>query len=322
MLKIKNLKKAYGDKIVLDDIDLEISKNEFLVLVGPSGSGKSTLMRIIAGLEKEYSGDIALSKEDLSKLAPKERNISMVFQNYALYPHKTVFQNIAFPLKLLGKDKEHIANNVLDIAKKLSIEDLLERKPNELSGGQRQRVALARALIKNPSIFLMDEPLSNLDAKLRVQLRQEIFKLKSLSDSIFVYVTHDQIEALTLGDKIAVLNEGKIQQIASPQELYEKPANTFVASFIGSPPMNLIYSFNEDKILGFRPDDASLTAKDSNDQKFTESIKVKNDKDIKTLLEKYQSFREKVEESINIEFFVAENLLYYFNKSDNKLINP
>jgi sn-glycerol 3-phosphate transport system ATP-binding protein len=347
VLELKQINKSYGPKLVLDDIDLEISDNEFLVLVGPSGSGKSTLMRVLAGLEQDFSGKVFFKNQDLTKLPAKERNLSMVFQNYALYPHKTVFDNIAFPLKLQGLDKKLIKNNVEDIAAKLSLDDLLERKPSQLSGGQRQRVALARALIKNPQIFLMDEPLSNLDAKLRVQLRQEIFKLKSISDAMFIYVTHDQIEALTLGDRIAVLNDGKIQQIASPIELFEKPANTFVAGFIGSPAMNLIKGFKKDTIVGFRPDFVSLECQNDSDLALKGAvvnienlgneiivyldlddyksdnqvaIKLKFDSKAKELLSNYQEQKLNSEKLIKIEFFIEENLLYYFSELTKELL--
>ena len=343
MLKVSNLSKSYGTNLVLDGIDFEVDQSEFLVLVGPSGSGKSTLMRILAGLEKEYSGEISLDGKDLTVLNPQERNVSMVFQNYALYPHKTVFENIAFPLTLKKIAKQDIDKQVREVAQKLSLDDLLERKPAQLSGGQRQRVALARALIKNPQIFLMDEPLSNLDAKLRVQLRQEIFKLKSLSKALFIYVTHDQVEALTLGDKIAVLNDGKIQQLASPQELYEKPANTFVASFIGSPAMNLIEGYEEDQILGFRPDVVSLTEIEKSLRLSGDIVNIENlgneliiylvlddlavnqvsirIKNFKQALELYQSTKQDSEKLIKLEFFVPENLLYYFSEQNHKLIS-
>lgn len=347
MLSISQLNKSYGSNLVLDDIDLQVSDHEFLVLVGPSGSGKSTLMRILAGLEKDFEGKLSFQGKDLTSLSPKDRNISMVFQNYALYPHKTVFENIAFPLKLQSLDKKLIKEKVLDITKKLSLEELHDRKPSELSGGQRQRVALARALIKNPDIFLMDEPLSNLDAKLRVQLRQEIFKLKSLTNAMFIYVTHDQVEALTLGDRIAVLNEGKIQQLASPVELFEKPANTFVASFIGSPAMNLIKGFQEGMIIGFRPDQVHFDANAEHNQKFSASIlnienlgseiivylklnqyesdhpvaiKLKAGDKALELLKLYQAQKQDSEKLINIEFFVSKSLLYYFSELSKELL--
>lgn len=347
MLKVSQLNKSYGSNLVLDDIDLNVSDNEFLVLVGPSGSGKSTLMRILAGLEKKFTGTLSFKDKDLTRLSPKDRNISMVFQNYALYPHKTVFENIAFPLKLQSIDKKVINEKVLDIALKLSLEDLLDRKPSELSGGQRQRVALARALIKDPDIFLMDEPLSNLDAKLRVQLRQEIFSLKALTSAMFIYVTHDQIEALTLGDRIAVLNDGKIQQVANPVDLFEKPANTFVASFIGSPAMNLIHGYKESMIVGFRPDQVSFEKLNDSDHRFSGNIinienlgseiivylnisdyvsdqpvtiKTKAGSKSLELLKLYQSQKQDSEKLINIEFFVDENLLYYFSEQSKELL--
>ncbi len=230
---------------------MEIPEAEFLVLVGPSGCGKSTLIRSIAGLETIDAGEIFFRNQRLDTLAPKERHLSMVFQNYALYPHKTVYDNIAFPLTLTKA--QDIDEQVRAIAAKLELTDYLSRKPRELSGGQRQRVALARALIKNPEIFLLDEPLSNLDAKLRTLMRSEIHRLHQETGKIFIYVTHDQIEALTLADRIVVMNHGQIQQIGSPEEIYNNPANTFVASFIGSPPTNLI-TLNEQTLKSFSPE--------------------------------------------------------------------
>ena len=270
MLKLKNISKTFGDssssKPVLKNIDLEINDSEFLVLVGPSGCGKSTLIRIIAGLEQADSGSIFFGDKDLTELEPKDRNVSMVFQNYALYPHKTVFDNIAFPLQIANKNNLHIDSSVKEIAEKLNISDLLNRKPGQLSGGQRQRVALARALAKKPNIFLLDEPLSNLDAKLRMQMRQELFRLHQEIASTFIYVTHDQVEAMTLGDRVVVLHEGQIQQLGSPQDVYNKPSNPFVASFIGSPPANLLFSKSTNKCFALRPEYFSLDA--SRDSKF------------------------------------------------------
>ena len=254
-LNLKKISKSYGSEKILENFDLEVLEGEFLVLVGPSGSGKTTIIRLIAGLEKEDSGEIFFKEKALHKLEPKNRDLSMVFQNYALYPHKSVFDNIAFPLKLAFKSKEEIEKKVREISTKLEIEAYLKRKPRELSGGQRQRVALARAMIKEPSIYLMDEPLSNLDAKLRAQMRNEISAFYKDSKSTFIYVTHDQVEALSLGNRIAVLDRGVIQQIASPEEIYNDPANTFVASFIGSPPTNLIsFKDSPNEILGIRPE--------------------------------------------------------------------
>ncbi len=271
-LKLKQISKSYGKgKPVLKDFSLEIQDSEFLVLVGPSGCGKSTLIRCIAGLEEIDSGEISFGDQRLDLLAPKDRRLSMVFQNYALYPHKTVYENIAFPLQFQKPNPTH-HTEVLDLASRLGLSDLLQRKPKELSGGQRQRVALARALIKKPEIFLLDEPLSNLDAKLRSLMRSEIQRLHQDSGKTFIYVTHDQIEALSLGDRIAVLKDGEILQLDSPENIYHQPANTFVASFIGSPATNLIplsptslASFNPDfkaifnpAILGIRPEYLSL----------------------------------------------------------------
>lgn len=263
MLQLENISKTFTEEKILDQINLEIQQGEFIVLVGPSGCGKTTLMRIIAGLELQDTGKILFQQNDISDLKAADRNLSMVFQNYALYPHKTVFENIAFPLLIKDLAKDQIKDKVLRLAQKLRIENLLTRKPKELSGGQRQRVALARAMIKNPKIFLLDEPLSNLDAQLRQEMRKEIFDLHQLTKEIFIYVTHDQVEALTLADRIVVMNRGQIQQIGSPREIYDSPANTFVASFIGSPPTNLLQLKSDPEYLvGIRPEYFSLKADD------------------------------------------------------------
>lgn len=237
---ISNIQKSYGKNHILKGINLEIQDKEFLVLVGPSGCGKSTLLRIIAGLEEVDSGQVFIGDKNVTYLHPKDRDIAMVFQNYALYPHMTVFENMAFSLKIKKESKEEIQKKVEDAAKILDLSHLLSRKPSELSGGQRQRVALGRAIVRNPKIFLMDEPLSNLDAKLRSSTRFEIKKLHKKLDTTFIYVTHDQVEAMTMGDRIAVLNEGVLQQIGNADEIYQNPLNTFVASFIGSPSINFI----------------------------------------------------------------------------------
>ncbi|MGL5380144.1 ABC transporter ATP-binding protein [Clostridium sp.] len=238
-LLLNNINKEYekGFKIV-KDFNLEIKDKEFIVFVGPSGCGKSTTLRMIAGLEEITEGELYIDNKLMNNVAPKDRDIAMVFQNYALYPHMTVYENMAFALKLRKTSKEEIDKKVLEAAKILNIEDLLERKPKALSGGQRQRVAMGRAIVRNPRVFLMDEPLSNLDAKLRVQMRAEISKLYKNLETTFIYVTHDQTEAMTLGTRIVVMRDGVIQQIASPRKIYEKPANLFVASFIGSPQIN------------------------------------------------------------------------------------
>ncbi|MHB0828280.1 MAG: ABC transporter ATP-binding protein [Schaalia turicensis] len=228
-----------NDKPSVDQLDLKIEDGEFLVLVGPSGCGKSTSLRMLAGLEEVNSGRILIGDKDVTNVPPKNRDIAMVFQNYALYPHMTVRENMGFALKIAGTPKDEINRRVDEAARILDLEPYLERKPKALSGGQRQRVAMGRAIVRKPQVFLMDEPLSNLDAKLRVQTRTQIASLQRELGVTTVYVTHDQTEALTMGDRIAVLNNGLLQQVGTPQEMYERPANDFVAGFIGSPAMNL-----------------------------------------------------------------------------------
>jgi len=239
-ITLKGIKKAYGKTAVIHGIDWEINDGDFVVIVGPSGCGKSTLLRMIAGLESITEGDISIGGTRVNDLEPSKRNIAMVFQNYALYPHMTVYKNMAYGLKLMKLDKAEIESRVQKAAKILEIEDYLHRLPRELSGGQRQRVAMGRAIVREPAVFLFDEPLSNLDAKLRVQMRLEIKNLQHELGITSVYVTHDQVEAMTLGDQLAVLNGGYVEQLGSPIEIYEHPASTFVAGFIGSPSMNLI----------------------------------------------------------------------------------
>jgi multiple sugar transport system ATP-binding protein len=224
----------------VDSLDLEIDDGEFLVLVGPSGCGKSTALRMVAGLEDITSGVLRIGDDVVNDLPPKDRDIAMVFQNYALYPHMTVGQNIGFALKLQRLPKDDVAKRVREAAHTLQLEEWLDRKPGQLSGGQRQRVAMGRAIVRDPSVFLMDEPLSNLDAKLRVQMRAEIARLQRELKTTTIYVTHDQVEAMTMGDRVAVLRDGHLQQVAGPQELYDDPDNLFVAAFIGSPSMNLL----------------------------------------------------------------------------------
>lgn len=237
---LKNIKKSYDKNVIINGIDLEIKDKEFLVLVGASGCGKSTILRMIAGLEDITGGEIFIGSKKVNKVPPKDRDIAFVFQSYALYPHMTVYENIAFGLKMRKMDEETIHNKVIAAAQILDLVDYLERKPKQLSGGQRQRVALGRAIVREPKVFLMDEPLSNLDAKLRVQMRSEIKKLHQKLQTTFIYVTHDQTEALTMGDRIVVLDRGVIQQVDTPDNIYQNPANTFVAGFVGSPQMNFI----------------------------------------------------------------------------------
>lgn len=234
----KNVTKMFGDVVALKDVNIEVEDKEFLVLVGPSGCGKTTALRCLAGLEEVTEGKVMIADEVVNDVAPKDRDIAMVFQSYALYPHMSVFDNMAFGLKLRKVPKEEIRSRVEDAAEILGIEGLLDRKPRELSGGQRQRVAVGRAIVREPKVFLFDEPLSNLDAKLRVQTRAQISKLHQRLQTTFIYVTHDQTEAMTMATRIAVLNKGILQQKDTPQQLYDYPANLFVAGFIGSPSMN------------------------------------------------------------------------------------
>ena len=240
-LSLQNICKVYPNGFeAVKDFNLEIADKEFIIFVGPSGCGKSTTLRMIAGLEDISSGTLKIDDKVMNDIEPKDRDIAMVFQNYALYPHMTVFENMAFGLKLRKVPKAEIEQRVKEAARILDLEKLLDRKPKALSGGQRQRVAMGRAIVRNPKVFLMDEPLSNLDAKLRVQMRTEIAKLHQSLGTTFIYVTHDQTEAMTLGTRIVVMKDGVIQQVDSPQNLYDKPANLFVAGFMGSPQMNFI----------------------------------------------------------------------------------
>ena len=237
---IRDLRKAYGAMDVLHGVNVDIENGQFVVLVGPSGCGKSTLLRMIAGLEGITSGTIRIGERVVNNLPPSDRDIAMVFQNYALYPHKTVAANMGFPLKMQGMDKAQIATKVDRAADILGLKPYLARYPRELSGGQRQRVAMGRAIVRDPQVFLFDEPLSNLDAKLRVQMRSEIRELHQRLSTTTIYVTHDQIEAMTMADRIVVMRDGHIAQVGAPLELYDRPANVFVAGFIGSPAMNLL----------------------------------------------------------------------------------
>ena len=282
LIELKNIEKSFGSNKVINKFDIKIKDGEFIVLVGPSGCGKSTLLRMISGLETVDKGEIYLDNKIINNLIPSKREIAMVFQSYALYPHMSVFENMAFGLKMEKNSKSEINQKVNNAAATLQIEDLLERKPKQLSGGQRQRVAIGRAITRSPKVFLFDEPLSNLDAALRSEMRVEISKLHKKMNSNIIYVTHDQVEAMTLADRIVVLNKGNIEQYGTPNEIYSDPNNIFVAEFIGSPKMNIIkinkeyivnsntfqlfnnkITFNnlkfEDEIyMGIRPEDISL----------------------------------------------------------------
>ena len=261
---IDNAGKHYGSFHALKGVTIDIADGEFVVLVGPAGCGKSTLLRMIAGLEEITSGDISIGDRIVSDLPPKDRDIAMVFQNYALYPHMTVEQNMAFSLKLKGVPKAEIAEKVNRAADILGLTNLLDRQPRQLSGGQRQRVAMGRAIVRDPQVFLFDEPLSNLDAKLRVQMRSEIKELHQRLKTTTIYVTHDQVEAMTMADKIVVLQAGRIEQVGSPLELYRAPRNRFVAGFIGSPKMNFIGGAEAAKHgaheIGIRPEHTAVSA--------------------------------------------------------------
>ena len=305
-IKISSVGKIYPNGTrALEDVNIEINDGEFVVLVGPSGCGKTTLLRMVAGLEDVTEGEIFIGDKIVNEVAPKDRDIAMVFQNYALYPHMSVYDNMAFSLKLRKLPKEEIDKKVKDAARTLEISELLERKPKALSGGQRQRVAMGRAIVRSPEAFLMDEPLSNLDAKLRVQMRAELGQLHTQLETTTLYVTHDQVEAMTMGDRVAVIRKGELQQIDTPREIYLYPKNIFVAGFIGSPSMNFVYAdvkVSGDKamltfageeincvgesldklkkvdgkqiVLGIRPEafEDSTYAKDS---EYTESISIK-----------------------------------------------
>lgn len=279
-VRFENVEKSFGKVQVLKNFDLEVEPGEFVVLLGASGSGKTTALRILSGLETPSAGRVLIEEQDVTNILPKYRNISMVFQSYALYPHKTVGENIGFPLKVRKLAKHDIESAIIDAARQVQLDGLLERYPRELSGGQRQRVALARAIIRRPSVFLMDEPLSNLDAKLRGHMRAELKHMQQSMGITTIYVTHDQIEAMTLAHRVAILEKGVLQQLATPAQIYNDPENLFVAQFIGSPPMNVIHGQLEgsefvtegvrintlvegriDKaVMGIRPEDCAVAA--------------------------------------------------------------
>ncbi|KJF66924.1 sn-glycerol-3-phosphate import ATP-binding protein UgpC [Rhizobium nepotum] len=293
-IALKDVRKVYGGNVdAIKGVSMEIADGEMIVLVGPSGCGKSTLLRMIAGLESISGGEIVIGDRVVNDLEPSDRDIAMVFQNYALYPHMTVRQNLAYGLKNRNTPKDEIERRITEAAKALEIEQYLERRPRQLSGGQRQRVAMGRAIVRKPAAFLFDEPLSNLDAKLRVQMRVEIRRLQRSLATTSVYVTHDQMEAMTLADRLVVLNAGRIEQMGTPIELYEKPATTFVATFIGSPSMNLLtygaavansasgWSVNGTDALpqnvatlGIRPEDITLADAEPADAAFTGTVQV------------------------------------------------
>ena len=344
---IKNLEKSFGDNKVINKFNIDIKDGEFIVLVGPSGCGKSTLLRMVSGLESIDQGEIFLDTKLINNLIPSKREIAMVFQSYALYPHMNVFENMSFGLKMEKIPKNEIKEKVYNAAATLQIEDLLDRKPKQLSGGQRQRVAIGRAITRNPKVFLFDEPLSNLDAALRSEMRVEISKLHKKLKTNIIYVTHDQIEAMTLADRIVVLNKGIIEQFGTPNEIYNDPNNIFVAEFIGSPKMNIIkinkeqivnsntinlfknkitfenFNFKDEIYLGIRPEDISL---DENHEVQLE-VKIEHtenlgfEKIIHTKLSNanivIKSSENVKKESLKISF--SKNKVLFFDKSKNRM---
>ncbi len=316
-IKFVNITKYYGTTKVLENLNLSVRDGEFLVLVGPSGCGKSTTLRLLAGLEELTSGDILIDGEVVNDIAPKDRNISMVFQNYALYPHMTVYENMAFGLKLRKYKKNEIMKMVRETAEILELQDLLKRRPKQLSGGQSQRVALGRSIVRKPKVFLFDEPLSNLDAKLRTQMRTEIKKLHKSLKTTMIYVTHDQIEAMTMGDRIVVMKDGIIHQIGTPFEIYNNPSDLFVAGFIGSPKINLIEMSlsGSNKLIGTDggielniPDEVYEKCKHQNVKKVIVGIRPED-----IFLEKRESCSDPIDVKIDVlEPLGNETLLYVY----------
>ena len=348
-IELKNIEKSFGSNKVINKFNIKINHGEFIVLVGPSGCGKSTLLRMISGLESVDEGEIHLDKKIINNLIPSKRGIAMVFQSYALYPHMNVYENMSFGLKNEKIDKNEIDKKVKDAAKTLQIENLLERKPRQLSGGQRQRVAIGRAITRNPKLFLFDEPLSNLDAALRSEMRVEISKLHKKLGTNIIYVTHDQVEAMTLADKIVILNEGLIEQYGSPDQIYNNPNNIFVAEFIGSPKMNILkigkdkitnqniinifnnkikfdnYKFSDDIFMGIRPE--HIKTDDSSDVKVDIKVDIIEnlgfEKIIYTTLNG-KEFRIKTSNNVNKDHskisFSKKNI-YFFDVNRKRILN-
>ena len=348
-IEFRNINKSFGENKVINNFSIKIDSGEFVVLVGPSGCGKSTLLRMVSGLETIDQGQILLNDKILNDLIPSKREIAMVFQSYALYPHMNVYENMSFGLKMENKNKNYIDEKVKEAAKMLQIEDLLERKPKELSGGQKQRVAIGRAITRNPKIFLFDEPLSNLDAALRSEMRVEISKLHKKINTNMIYVTHDQVEAMTLADRIVILNKGNIEQFSTPNEVYSDPNNIFVAEFIGTPKMNIIklekkyiksniinffenqirldgYNFKDEVFLGIRPEHIDLN-NNNNNNNIKLDIKVDLIENLGSEKIIYASIKnqeiriktaEKLVKNLNKISFSQDNI-YFFDKNGNRL---
>ena len=331
VVKLMGLKKHFGKVKAVDGVDLEIADGEFLVLLGPSGSGKTTLMRLCAGLEQPTEGEIIIDGETVKDVPPRKRGIAMVFQSYALYPHKTVFKNIAFPLSVEGMDRSDIRRKVEWAAGLLGIGHLLDRAPSQISGGERQRVAIARALVRRPKVLLMDEPLSNLDAKVRHTARDELKKFQREIGVTTIYVTHDQVEAMGLGDRIAVMNEGTVRQIGTPDVIYHDPADTFVAGFVGIPPMNFLEG--GDAIIGIRPE-AFLPAELITDQeRMTFRFRIERVENLGSYCLAYGkvgsegiianlSRRHPVVEGTELDFAVRMADVRYYDKASGRRILP
>ena len=346
-IELKNLTKRWGSFVGVDNFNLTIADEEFLVLLGPSGCGKTTTMRLIAGLEEVTEGEVIIDGKNVNGLEPKDRDVAMVFQSYALYPNMTVYENIRFPLKVRKVDRELHDERVKRAAAMVELDDFLHRKPSELSGGQRQRVALARAIVREPAVFLMDEPLSNLDARLRVSTRAQIKNLQHELRVTTIYVTHDQVEAMTLADRVVVMDAGAIQQIGTPKEIYNKPANSFVASFIGSPAMNLMHgsisngSFIGENVkinglnkehsgeinLGFRAEDASIVESGGEIIGATFSLELLGDATMVTIKAGGEVVSVKSEKNYHTEIgskvraHIPENLCLLFNKETGEMID-
>ncbi len=349
---LKNLCKKFGQTSVVKDVNVEIGDGEFLVFVGPSGCGKTTTLRMVVGLESLSEGEIHIGNRLVNNLPPGDRDVAMVFQNYALYSHMTVSRNLGFALKARGLAEKEITKRVQRVAKMLDLEELLERKPKQLSGGQRQRVALGRAVVRNPQVFLMDEPLSNLDALLRLQTRKELIELTTELNSTVIYVTHDQVEAMTMGHRLAVMNKGEVVQLDPPEKVFNEPANRFVAEFIGSPPMNFLdvevaeenfqkilksdafdmvlpetwYSISESKaILGFRPHDTRLVAEGGVSGRVTVVETLGAEKLVylkvgKNSLSILVPATEKIRSGDQLRFDLNQDALHLFNREDEKRI--
>ncbi|MFD1738948.1 ABC transporter ATP-binding protein [Bacillus salitolerans] len=333
-ISFRNVAKKFGKDTVIENLNLEIKDGSFTVLVGPSGCGKSTTLRMLAGLEVETSGEIEIDGKSMKDVQPGQRDVAMVFQNYAIYPTMTVRENIEFGLKNRKVPKKERDQLIQEIAEIVGLSDYLSRKPSTLSGGQRQRVALCRAMVKKPKVFLMDEPLSNLDAKLRTQMRTELIQLHKRLGTTFVYVTHDQVEAMSMGDQIVIMNKGEIQQVASPVELYNNPSNTFTAQFIGTPPMNLLDSHGllasslKENVhqVGFRPEKVSFEAISDgltlNGKIVTrETLGSETIYQIETELGMFmvKSFTEPLSEGSNVSVNIRNQDLYYFDKLGNRM---